>query len=260
MTITPIHLQVFADSAASVAGNPLVLYLLEDLSSEHNLTRLADMHTGIDVCFIAITDDFIDVRWFNGLNEIQFCGHGALAAAWWLSQSGVELRQFRSPAGGFTAVRHDSTVGIRAHILAPVPLSNGEPEIPGQPEAVVQRFIEPHTKTVLLECVGPQTVGEWQPDFDRLLELSRESIGALILFCRADNQYDGYLRYFAPWYGKNEDIATGSAMRMLFALLEGESLKIRQLSAPGGVLHVSRYSNTSIVISGAVTQSRSLPE
>jgi predicted PhzF superfamily epimerase YddE/YHI9 len=158
----------------------------------------------------------------------------------------------------------DDCVAIRAPIKRPHPASNALSDFANLPDTAITAFFESSSKTVLVECTDACSIKHWMPEFEQLAGLDKERVGALILFCRADGQYDGYLRYFSPWYGKNEDIATGSAMRLLFPLLNdqlphgdadknGDWLRIRQLSERGGVLKVRQYNEQEVIVTGHVS-------
>jgi predicted PhzF superfamily epimerase YddE/YHI9 len=85
---------------------------------------------------------------------------------------------------------------------------------------------------------------------------------ALILTCRMTNSVNGehiHYRYFAPQYGTDEDIATGSAMRVLAAYWGtrglGPRLSALQCSREGGWLR-SRAEGETTWVGGHVAQQK----
>ena len=263
MISAPAYFSVFVDPVAGsgVLGNPVVICEASDLSSTDSLVDAAKIHPGMDVCFYHRIGDHVQVRWFNGQHEIQFCGHAALALAWWLHSKRVKVAHFESSIHSYEPLVLRGRIWIKLPVLKPDSLTGGSFDIDSLGIDSVSAFFEPSTKTLLVECPYASTVEAWQPDFDRLLKLPKDSIGALIIFSRAGAHYDGYLRYFSPWYGKNEDSATGSAMRLLFPLIEkpdspnSERYLIRQLSERGGILQLRRFDEDSLLLSGAVVES-----
>jgi predicted PhzF superfamily epimerase YddE/YHI9 len=93
--------------------------------------------------------------------------------------------------------------------------------------------------------------------------LQRHTMRALIATCRISpaNSLAGeniQLRYFAPQYGVDEDVATGSAMRVLASYWQqrglGNQLRGLQRSARGGWLF-SRLESTRVWVGGIVRRS-----
>lgn len=258
MISNPRTFSVFVNphDQGEASGNPTVIYELSDLSSSSTLIELAYQHPGIDVGFFKRGAEQIMLRWFNGEHEIQFCGHATLALAWWLNKTHSKSLPFHSAFDTFDAVSQHGKVWLTAPTLTPERQTSTAFDISALKVQPITRYFEQSTKTLLIECGSKTEVAAWIPDFELLNSWSRDSIGALILFSRADDSYQGYLRYFAPWYGKNEDTATGSAMRLLFPLIEkpesNEAQMVKQLSPKGGVITVMRYDASSILFTGEV--------
>ena len=110
---------------------------------------------------------------------------------------------------------------------------------------------------------------EWPQDTDltRLappgVELEQHTLRALVATCRVSPTQarageDIHLRYFAPQYGVREDMATGSAMRVLAGYWHarglGDRLQGLQRSERGGWLY-SRLQGDRVWVGGIVRRS-----
>ena len=115
----------------------------------------------------------------------------------------------------------------------------------------------PEDGYLILEAAADTNLYAARPPGDALATHTRR---ALILTCStatSPNGEDIHYRYFAPQYGSAEDIATGSAMRVLApywnARGEGPELSALQCSAEGGWLY-SRFEGGITRIGGHVEQ------
>lgn len=113
----------------------------------------------------------------------------------------------------------------------------------------------PEDGYLVLETAANNNLPEASPPGDALATYTRR---ALILTCRTTASASGediHYRYFAPQYGTAEDIATGSAMRVLAAYWNtrgaGAALSALQCSAEGGWL-LSRLEGDLTWIGGHV--------
>lgn len=187
--------------------------------------------------------------------RIQFCGHGALAAAFVLfdqcvvtgtlhceSQSQQWLARRNSPAAG---------AGVTLVYPRPEAVTCPIPEfafavIGSVPQAAA--IVGDAEGYLILELADYASVQQLSPDFEQLVRATRR---ALIVTAAAE--YAGasgcVFRYFAPQYGNPEDSATGSAAVQLGAYwsprLGVTQFIARQLSATGAWLQIGCVGNTA---------------
>jgi predicted PhzF superfamily epimerase YddE/YHI9 len=194
--------------------------------------------------------------------RIQFCGHGALAAAWLVLNEREPLAQsvaFTNKERSWQARRSESLqpdMCIALLYSRPSSVACAVPEFAlrcfgSQPLAAAMAGAA--TDYLIVEMNSAQTVQNLQPDF-ALLTVATDR--ALIATARAshftnadaNNQPGCVFRYFAPQYGAPEDGATGSAAVQLAAYwsprVSPGSLALRQLSPQGAVMRVACHADT----------------
>jgi predicted PhzF superfamily epimerase YddE/YHI9 len=180
---------------------------------------------------------------------IQFCGHGALAAAW------VVLNEHEADAQSlaFANEKHHwqarrSAAGdadIALTYARPSPLKCAPPDfaetcLGSRPLAAAE--VGTATDYLILELDNAQTVQDLQPDFAAINSATKRA-----LIVTANSTHKGspgcVFRYFAPQYGNPEDAATGSAAVQLAAYwsqrLQEKRISVRQLSLRGACMQLN---------------------
>jgi len=192
--------------------------------------------------------------------HIQFCGHGALAAAWFVlheCEPAAPSVDFMSMQQHWQASRCESADADIALLYArPVPVACPVPEfaprcLGSRPVAAAE--VGGATDYLMMQLDSVATVQNLQPD---LALLSAATQRALIVTARdsraanaaVDQQLVCVFRYFAPQYGVPEDAATGSAAVQLAANWAPHvpvgPVTLRQLSPQGAVMHVQCHTDT----------------
>jgi predicted PhzF superfamily epimerase YddE/YHI9 len=179
--------------------------------------------------------------------RIQFCGHGALAAAWWVFNE-LELDasrlEFANRLHSWRA-RRGAAGSIVLVYQRPVPV---ECAVPGFAVAAIGMQADRAAETggptdyLILELADANQVRDARPDFDLLGEVTRRAVIATARHVVAGEPACVY-RYFAPQYGNPEDAATGSAAVQLGAYwsprLQREEFTALQLSPQGALLRLA---------------------
>ncbi|HEX4495966.1 MAG TPA: PhzF family phenazine biosynthesis protein [Thermoanaerobaculia bacterium] len=235
------HVDAFTDRA--FAGNPAAVCLLleprdaawmQDVAREMNLSATA---------FLDPAAEGFNLRWFTPAMEIDLCGHGTLAAAHVLAETGRlasgDMARFHTKSGLLTAVSQGGWIELdfpARPVVAAAPLA-GLAEAFG---AAATLFTGTSGETHLLELPSEAAVRAATPDFPRLTQLK---VRRVILTARAEaGPFDIVSRYFAPGMGLHEDPVTGSAHCVLgpywTAKLGKPELLAYQASARGGSLKV----------------------
>ncbi len=175
---------------------------------------------------------------------IQFCGHGALAAAFAVladpEPTAGELR-FCNRRHAWRARKADAdTADITLSFAAPAVTACAVPDFAAAVFGnmpVAAAAVGDDSDYLVLEFTAAADVRALAPDFAALTPATRRAVIATA----ADN--DGIVfRYFAPQYGQPEDAATGSAAVQLAAYwapkLRQARFSARQLSAAGAVMQL----------------------
>ncbi len=169
--------------------------------------------------------------------RIEFCGHGALAAAFCIfeqhpdSRSQLFCNEWRDWGARQSAA---SEFNIKLVFAQPEVQSMAVPDFAAaclgkEPLAAAEAGGE--GDYLILELDSEAAVVQLEPDFPAVSVATRR---ALIVTARAGSGI--VYRYFAPQYGEPEDAATGSAAVQLAAYWQPrcpEPFEARQLSATG---------------------------
>jgi predicted PhzF superfamily epimerase YddE/YHI9 len=260
MTI-PIF-QVDAFTSEPFRGNPAAVCLLDRPRPDGWLQHVAAEMNLSETAFLLPAGDGFNLRWFTPTTEVPLCGHATLASAHILWKTGwlaaEEAARFATRSGALAARRAGSRIELDFPALA---VEEAAPP-PGALEALGVRPLfcgrtpdrGDGDRQYLVECESEDVVRQARPRFD-LLRLIQPSF---ILTARsASPGYDIVSRFFAPWWGIDEDPVTGVAHCSLATYwsrrLGRTSLVAYQASARGGTVHV-RIDGARAFLSGqAVT-------
>jgi len=182
------------------------------------------------------------LRWFSPTVELTLCGHGTLAAAHVLWETGRLARdataRFATAAGTLAAVREDGWIAMdfpaepATETHAPVGLAEAL--------GVKPRWIGRNRLDYVIEVDDETTLGALAPDLAALMAI--ETRGVIVTARASSAGFDFVSRFFAPRMGLPEDAVTGSAHCCLGPLwgarLGRRELTGRQMSARGGVVRV----------------------
>ena len=109
MTIAQLIYQVDAFTKTPFAGNPAAVCLLPQPASEEWMRNIAAEMNLSETAFLVKRSDGYDLRWFTPSVEIDLCGHGTLASAHVLWETGEasldETIRFGTKSGPLSASR-----------------------------------------------------------------------------------------------------------------------------------------------------------
>ncbi|HPL30064.1 MAG TPA: PhzF family phenazine biosynthesis protein [Anaerolineae bacterium] len=243
-------------------GNPAADCLLAAPQDDDWLQAVAQEMNLSETAFLWPERGDYRLRWFTPTVEVELCGHGTLASAHVLWESGRldpdKTAHFETLSGPLTAVRRP---GMWVELNFPA--TPVEPaEDPGGLCAalgVTPLFIGRSCFDYLVEVEGEGIVRGLKPDFDRIRRVPARGV---IVTSRAEETpgYDFVSRWFGPQTGVAEDPVTGSAHCALAPYWEGRLRKREflayQASRRGGQLMV-RLEGERVAIAGqAVTVAR----
>jgi PhzF family phenazine biosynthesis protein len=235
---TLLHVDAFAD--APFRGNPAAVCLLDDDDSAPFMQALAAELALPATAFVRHARDGFALRWFSPLAELALCGHGTLAAAHALWETGrlaaSATARFSTQSGVLSAVRRDAWISL---------------ELPSEPATaaavpvglldslgVKARFTARNRLDYLVEVEDEAAVRALEPDLRALAAV--DTRGVIVTAAATTPGFDFVSRFFAPRVGIPEDAVTGSAHCCLAPLWAGRlgrrTVTGFQLSARGGIV------------------------
>jgi PhzF family phenazine biosynthesis protein len=270
-TVRLLHVDSFAP--APFTGNPAAVLVLDAEPSDEFAARAgAELNQpATALVWPAGEPGRFGLRWFTPATELVLCGHGTLAAARVLLDSGAAVDgtvRFETRSGTLEAQAVGEWVQLRLPSLPPEPLvdaatADASPgaAAPGEAvlgEAVRQLLPVPVTALlrneldVLAVLDSATDVLAARPDLAALRRLPVRGLGITAPGPGPD-EADFVSRFFAPETGIDEDAVTGSAHCALapywIARLGRQPLLARQLSARGGLLRVA-LDGDSVLLAG----------
>jgi predicted PhzF superfamily epimerase YddE/YHI9 len=230
-------------TSRAFGGNPAAVCVLPGAADETWMRLVARELAMPATAFLHPDGDGYRVRWLTTAAELELCGHGTLASAHVLWESGRLPRDraasFQTRNGPLSARWKDGWIVLDFPALPPVEAAApiGLLEILG----VTPSWIGRSRLDYIVEVGDERIVRELQPDFVRLRDV--QTRGVIVTSRSASPERDFVSRFFAPSTGLNEDSATGSAHCCLApywaSRLGRTSLVAHQISPRGGVLKVA---------------------
>jgi predicted PhzF superfamily epimerase YddE/YHI9 len=250
---------VDAFTTEAFRGNPAAVCLLDEALDDARLQMIAAELNLSETAFVVEANGGYGLRWFTPTVEVVLCGHGTLAGAHVLWETGrlapSEAARFSTRwKGELTATRFAEAVELDLP-AAPSPLVDTPvglaAALGAAPVAVGVNDLH-H----VVELADEAAVCSLTPDLDALIDVDVE---AVTVTARSDDPaYDFVSRYFAPRHGITEDPVTGSAHTSLGPWwadrLEKTELVGHQVSRRGGVVTVIVGGDDRVTLRGhAVT-------
>ena len=208
------------------------------------------------------TTDHYALRWFTASVEVPLCGHATLAAAHVLFDElglGVETIAFDTPSGRI-AVRQ-ALDGLEMDL--PAQPASRIPCPPGLADALGVRPVETWAGPYLVALLdSADAVRSVRARSDRLraISLDHGGQGNVGVAAPADGNsaYDVIDRFFAPGYGIEEDLATGSFHAILAPIMAArlnlQHIRFRQAAPDRGADLACSVEEDRVLLSGrAVT-------
>jgi PhzF family phenazine biosynthesis protein len=258
--------QVDAFASRPLEGNPAAVVPLESWIADDLMQRIAAENNVAETAFFVKTGagadapdstngarGAYDLRWFSPSREVDLCGHATLASAWIvfnrMDTALAEVR-FMTRSGELVVTR-----GTGGNIMS-LPSATSEPfNAPdGFAQALGAALNAPSPQELHISAKGgagaraliavwntPDQIKALKPEADLKNVLMQIQCGSLLATAQGDGQpYDMVSRFFAPYWGVDEDPVTGSAHCALTPFwakrLGKKQLKARQASSRGGDL------------------------
>jgi len=214
-------------------GNSAAVILSDKLSTE-NMQQIAKEMNLSETAFISSSDkaDF-KLKWFTPTIEVELCGHATIASLHYLAE--------REIIGGNSKVSFETLSGILEcrvdegdyYMKLPIPEFK---EFDGEKNGIIDvlgiklneldnRYppILQNNGNLFIYIKSLDVLKNLKPNFKELVKLSKEKgeFTEVTVFSTEtiDEKNDAHLRFFAPYYGIDEDPVTGSANGPLLLVL-----------------------------------------
>lgn len=225
--------QIDAFTDEPFRGNPAGVVFSNELSKEE-MQYIAREFNVSETAFISKSDEAdFNLQWFTPKVEVKLCGHATIASIHYLLQHGLIQNNSTVTFKTLSGILKGSTKDGLHSLSLPIPeLKNFE----GNKEEIINalncsKLIIPEKFPFILDDGGYlyiyisslNDLMNIKPDFKKLSELSASGKGfdAFTLFTTEtiDKNNHAHLRFFAPFYGIDEDPVTGSANGPLLLVL-----------------------------------------
>jgi PhzF family phenazine biosynthesis protein len=239
-TLDLLHVDAFTDRP--FAGNPAAVCFLDRPRETGWMQRVAREMNLSATAFLEPVDGGFHVRWLTPTAELELCGHGTLASAHALWETGRvragETARFQSASGALTAERRGEWIELDFP-------ARGTEAADAPPALLAALGAEPvwmgrTGPNYFLELPGEDAVRAASPDLPAIRSMGVR--GVIVTARGAADPFDFVSRYFAPGVGIDEDPVTGSAHCALAPYwarrLGKDEMLAYQASVRGGVVRV----------------------
>lgn len=217
--------QVFNDTARRCKGSSALIVIYKTGLTTQLMQRIAKntaQHATVFLNQANIKKNRCPIRWFNHSHEISRCGHGTLAAALFLKKwQGFSPNTFYTNTGEVFKIRiHQRALQLQ---LATIDSTEVQTEVLLQqaiPTSIVQSY-----KTAKINGYSTVMINSDQPLKTLAINTAQLQCypnAVIVLQQRqtANQTTQWYFRYFAPYYGVDEDSATGSAISIIAPIIK----------------------------------------
>ncbi|MER9424684.1 PhzF family phenazine biosynthesis protein [Mesorhizobium sp. C277A] len=255
----PTVVHAFADDR--FAGNPAAVVLYEKYPATAECLRLAQRFRQPVTVFLRPLEvaGHFEIRWFTQNAELDLCGHGTLAATYWLyffADYGRHLRvSYQSQSGLLHGWLEGDVVQVALPAIDTAAANSMEYETiercMGLPIKEVRRAYDDFVVVVGDE----RLVLDYEPNFRTIAEIDCRGLvlTALVDPKGALAEFDIVSRFFSPRIAINEDQVCVSAHCKLYPywarVLGRTELRALQASESGGVLQLSS-SDGRVIVAG----------
>jgi PhzF family phenazine biosynthesis protein len=251
-----------AFTAEPFRGNPAGVCFLDAPRPDAWMQQVAKEMNLAETAFLLEDGDGWRLRWFTPATEVPLCGHATLASAHALWTTGrlaeEQEARFETRSGRLTARRDGGAIAMDFPALPVLPAELPEHirrALGATPKAVARTHRAQEQNTVV-ELESEDAVRSLKPDFGPLRSFS----DGVIVTARAAAGAAGYdfvSRYFAGFFGIDEDPVTGSAHCSLMPFwaerLGRNELTGFQCSERGGIVRCALRGDRVLLAGHAVT-------
>ena len=224
--------QIDAFSDKAFGGNPAGVTFGDGLTKEEMQLIAKEMNLA-ETAFLSKSDkaDY-NLRWFTPKMEVELCGHATIASLHFLSENNLIKNNPEIKFDTLSGILKCRAENNRYYMQIPIYKIN---EYPGNRDEILNAltidkcdvfdsipFLLLENDYLYIYIKKLSALKKLKPNFKDLLKLSKENkFGGAAVFTK-ETVEDGnfaHLRFFAPYYGIDEDPVTGSANGPLMLVL-----------------------------------------
>jgi PhzF family phenazine biosynthesis protein len=224
--------QIDAFTDKPFGGNPAGVTFGDGLLKEEMQLIAREMNLA-ETAFISKSDKAeYNLRWFTPATEVELCGHATIASLHFLMENGVikdnsEIK-FDTRSGILKCGVKNNKYFMQIPVFKIETYTTNKMEILTAlgltPDLTVESspFLMMENGYLYIHVKRLASIREMQPDFKHLLKLQKkQNFGGAVVFTRetVDKESSAHIRFFAPFYGIDEDPVTGSANGPLMLVL-----------------------------------------
>lgn len=214
-------------------GNSAAVILSDELSTE-NMQQIAKEMNLSETAFISSSDkaDF-KLKWFTPTIEVELCGHATIASLHYLAEREIIGKNSNVSFETLSGVLECRVDEDDYYMKLPVPeFKEFESEKSGILDVLGIKlneldnhypFLLQDNGDLFIYIKSLDVIKNLKPNFKELVKLSKEKgeFTEVTVFSTEtiDEKNDAHLRFFAPYYGIDEDPVTGSANGPLLLVL-----------------------------------------
>jgi PhzF family phenazine biosynthesis protein len=224
--------QIDAFSDKPFAGNPAGVVISDKLNEKEKQLIAKEMNLS-ETAFLSKSEiaDY-KLQWFTPTKEVELCGHATIASLHLLYQKKIlrenKIISFETRSGVLDCFTRDAKYFMRIPIPELYEYQGCREEIisllgMNRVDASDLPFILLNNGYLFIKVNSLNALKMISPDFDKLklLSESRKKFFDFAVFTdeTIDEDSSAHLRFFAPYYGINEDPVTGSACGPLLLVM-----------------------------------------
>lgn len=224
--------QIDAFTDKPFRGNPAGVAFGDGLTAGEMQLIAREMNVAETAFLLKSVNADYRLRWFTPAVEVDLCGHATIASMHFLNEHNLlkdstditfdtrsGILKCRSENGKYfmqiPVYETNEYVGSKEEIFEVLGIAKVETDenIP---------FIITEHNYLYVYIKKLETVGKLKPDFKKLMQLSiNNKFGGLVVYTKEtiDHASSAHIRFFAPFYGIEEDPVTGSANGPMLTVL-----------------------------------------
>ena len=217
--------QIDAFTKQPFNGNSAAVIFTDDLTDEEMQAIAKEMNLS-ETAFISSSDKAdLKLKWFTPAIEVELCGHATIASLHYLAERNIIQRNspitFETLSGVIECMVDVDTY----YMKLPVPIFE---KFESRYDDIINilgieqndlddqyPFILQNNGNLFIYVRSLEAIKNLKPNFKELVKLSKEEgeFTEVTVFSRetVEAENDAHLRFFAPYYGIDEDPVTGSA-------------------------------------------------
>ncbi len=213
------------NSAGVTFGDNLTDQEMQEIAKEMNLAETAFL-SKLDLSTGESDKADYNLRWFTPSTEVELCGHATIASLHFLKEKNL----LKNNASVKMKTRHSGILNCKAeegYYFMQIPIYSLK-EFEGDKEEITQALnienssLDKNVSFIILEngylyiyIKDLSSLHSLQPDFKALKNITKtkNEFTAVVVFTleTVDKESFAHSRFFAPYYGIDEDPVTGSA-------------------------------------------------